>query len=80
MITLKRLNEVRQVAVSYTHLDVYKRQNLTFKGTMHSTLYGYKHYPIIISDSSEQAEGFLDNIRVEFEENTAILEDFGRCV
>lgn len=28
-------------------------------------------------DSSEQAEGFLDNIRVEFEENTAILEDFG---
>lgn len=44
---------------------------------MHSTLYGYKHYPIIISDSSEQAEGFLDNIRVEFEENTAILEDFG---
>lgn len=54
-----------------------KSTNLTFKGTMHSTLYGYKHYPIIISDSSEQAEGFLDNIRVEFEENTAILEDFG---
>ena len=55
-----------------------KSTNLTFKGTMHSTLYGYKHYPIIISDSSEQAEGFLDNIRVEFEENTAILEDLGR--
>lgn len=54
-----------------------KSTNLTFKGTMHSTLYGYKHYPIIISDSSEQAGGFLDNIRVEFEENTAILEDFG---
>lgn len=54
-----------------------KSTNLTFKGTMHATLYGYKHYPIIISDSSEQAEGFLDNIRVEFEENTAILEDFG---
>ena len=54
-----------------------KSTNLTFKGTMHSTLYGYKHSPIIISDSSEQAEGFLDNIRVEFEENTAILEDFG---
>lgn len=54
-----------------------KSTNLTFKGTMHSTLYGYKHYPIIISDSSEQAEGFLDNIRVEFEENSALLEDFG---
>lgn len=54
-----------------------KSTNLTFKGTMHSTLYEYKHYPIIISDSSEQAEGFLDNIRVEFEENAAIREDFG---
>lgn len=54
-----------------------KSTNLTFKGTMHSVLYGYKHYPIIISDSSEQAEGFLDNIRVELEENDAIREDFG---
>ena len=48
-----------------------------FKGTMHAVLYEYKHYPILISDSSEQAEGFLDNIRVEFEENPAIIEDFG---
>lgn len=54
-----------------------KSTTLTFKGTMHAALYEYKHYPIIISDSSEQAEGFLDNIRVEFEENQAILEDFG---
>lgn len=54
-----------------------KSTNLTFKGTMHAVLYEYKHYPIIISDSSEQAEGFLDNIRVEFEENPAIIEDFG---
>lgn len=54
-----------------------KSTTLTFKGTMHAVLYQYKHYPIIISDSSEQAEGFLDNIRVEFEENEAILEDFG---
>ncbi len=54
-----------------------KSTSLTFKGTIHATVYGYKHYPIIISDSSEQAEGFLDNIRVEFEENEALREDFG---
>ena len=73
--TISRLPVVRRaVAAPRGHA---KSTNLTFKGTMHSTLYGYKHYPIIISDSSEQAEGFLDNIRVEFEENTAILEDFG---
>ena len=72
---ISRLPGVRRaVAAPRGHA---KSTNLTFKGTMHSTLYGYKHYPIIISDSSEQAEGFLDNIRVEFEENTAILEDFG---
>ena len=73
--TISRLPGVRRaVAAPRGHA---KSTNLTSKGTMHSTLYGYKHYPIIISDSSEQAEGFLDNIRVEFEENTAILEDFG---
>ena len=73
--TISRVPGVRRaVAAPRGHA---KSTNLTFKGTMHSTLYGYKHYPIIISDSSEQAEGFLDNIRVEFEENTAILEDFG---
>lgn len=57
-----------------------KSTTLTFKGTMHSVLYEYKHYPIILSDSSEQAEGFLENIRVEFEENPAIREDFGDLV
>lgn len=57
-----------------------KSTNLTFKGTMHAVLYQYKHYPIIISDSSDQAEGFLDNIRAEFEENEAIREDFGDLV
>ncbi len=54
-----------------------KSTSLTFKGTIHAVAYEYKHYPIIISDSSEQAEGFLDNIRVEFEENEALREDFG---
>ena len=55
--TISRLPGVRRaVAAPRGHA---KSTNLTFKGTMHSTLYGYKHYPIIISDSSEQAEGFL---------------------
>lgn len=54
-----------------------KSTTLTFKGIMHAVLYGYKHYPIILSDSSDQAEGFLENIRVEFEENGLIREDFG---
>lgn len=57
-----------------------KSTSLTFKGTIHSIAYGYKHYPIIISDSSDQAEGFLENIRVEFEENEALREDFGNLV
>ncbi len=54
-----------------------KSTTLTFKGTVHAILYEYKHYPIIISDSSEQAEGFLDNIKVEFDENETIIKDFG---
>ena len=54
-----------------------KSTNLTFKGTAHAVLYQYKHYPIIISDSSEQSEGFLESIRVELEDNAAIREDFG---
>jgi len=54
-----------------------KSTNLTFKDTTHAILYAYKRYPIIISDSSDQAEGFLGSIREEFEENEAIQEDFG---
>ncbi|MEA4941910.1 MAG: phage terminase large subunit [Oscillibacter sp.] len=75
---ISRLPGVRRVtAAPRGHA---KSTNLTFKGTMHSVLYQYKHYPIIISDSSDQAEGFLENIRVEFEENSAIREDFGNLV
>lgn len=73
--TISRMEGVKHVvAAPRGHA---KSTNLTFKGTMHAGCYGYKHYSIIISDSSEQAEGFLDNIRVEFEENGFIIEDFG---
>lgn len=57
-----------------------KSTTLTFKGVMHAVLYEYKHYPIIISDSSEQAEGFLESIKVEFEDNELLKEDFGDLV
>lgn len=57
-----------------------KSTNLTFKGSLHAIVYGYKHYPIILSDSSDQAESFLDAIRVELEENEMIREDFGDIV
>lgn len=54
-----------------------KSTNFTFKDTIHAVLYGYKHYCIIISDSSEQAEGFLEDIKTELEDNGDIITDFG---
>lgn len=57
-----------------------KSTNLTFKDTVHAVCYEYKHYVLILSDSSDQAESFLENIREEFEENESIREDFGDLV
>lgn len=57
-----------------------KSTNFTFKDTLHAVLYAYKHYILILSDSSEQAESFLENIREEIEENERIQEDFGNLV
>lgn len=54
-----------------------KSTTFTFKDTLHASAYGYKHYVIILSDSSDQAEGFLTDIKTEYEENAAIREDFG---
>lgn len=54
-----------------------KSTNFTFKGSLHAVLYGYKHYILILSDSSDQAEGFLEDIKTELEENGNILMDFG---
>lgn len=54
-----------------------KSTNLTFSDTLHATLYRYKHYILILSDSSDQAEGFLADIKNELEENIAITADFG---
>ncbi|MEA4892636.1 MAG: phage terminase large subunit [Peptococcaceae bacterium] len=54
-----------------------KSTTFTFKDSLHAILYEYKHYLLILSDSTEQAEGFLGDIKAELEENSYILEDFG---
>ncbi|WP_431602542.1 hypothetical protein [Ruminiclostridium papyrosolvens] len=56
-----------------------KSTTFTFKDTLHASVYAYKHYVIILSDSSDQAEGFLTDIKTEYEENAAIREDFEIC-
>ena len=57
-----------------------KSTTFTFKDSIHGAVYEYKHYIIILSDSSEQAEGFLTDIKTEFEENAALKEDFGDLI
>ena len=54
-----------------------KSTTFTFKDSIHAAVYAYKHYEIILSDSSDQAEGFLTDIKTEMEENAALREDFG---
>ncbi len=54
-----------------------KSTNFTFKDSLHAALYLYKHYIIILSDSSDQAEGFLSDIKTEMEDNQEIRLDFG---
>lgn len=57
-----------------------KSTNLTFKSVLHSVLYKYKNYVIIISDTYDQAKSFVQSIRDELEDNENILEDFGDLV
>ncbi|GAB6100425.1 phage terminase large subunit [Halanaerocella petrolearia] len=54
-----------------------KSTTFTFKDSLHAILYEYKHYILILSDSSDQAKGFLSDIKIELEENKAVQEDFG---
>lgn len=73
--TISRLKGSRQVvAAPRGHA---KSTNFTFKDSLHAVLYGYKHYLLILSDSSDQAEGFLEDIKTELEENGNIIMDFG---
>lgn len=54
-----------------------KSTTFTFKDSLHAALYAYKHYILILSDSTEQAEVFLEDIKTELEDNAYIIEDFG---
>ena len=54
-----------------------KSTSFTFKDALHAAIYGYKRYIIILSDSSDQADGFLADIKTEIEDNGVIREDFG---
>lgn len=73
--TISRMKGSRQVvAAPRGHA---KSTNFTFKDSLHAILYEYKHYILILSDSSEQAEGFLDDIKTELEDNANIIMDFG---
>lgn len=75
VLVIRRLPGCRRaVAAPRGHA---KSTNLTFKDTIHAIVYEYKPYIIILSDSSDQAHGFLADIREELEENQAIREDFG---
>lgn len=77
-VTVKRISRMkgckRAIAAPRGHA---KSTSFTFKDDIHAILYQYKHYILILSDSSDQAEGFLENIREELEENERIVEDFG---
>lgn len=68
---ISRLKGSRQVvAAPRGHA---KSTNFTFKDSLHAILYAYKHYILILSDSSEQAEGFLDDIKTELEDNANMI-------
>lgn len=41
------------------------------------SVYGHKKYTLIVSDTSDQADAFLVNIRTEFEDNHKLIEAFG---
>lgn len=72
---ISRLKGSRQVvAAPRGHA---KSTNLTFKDSIHAILYEYKHYVMILSDSSDQAESFLEDIKTELEDNVNIINDFG---
>lgn len=43
-------------------------------------VYKKKHFIVLLSDTSSQAEEFLSNIRNEIESNTRLIGDFGKLV
>lgn len=81
LVENEEINKMQGCKVSITAPRGHaKSTNFTFKDTLHACLYKYKNYILILSDSSEQAEGFLDDIKTELEENELIKKDFGNMV
>lgn len=54
-----------------------KSTRWSFVFPLHCALYGLKHFIILLSDSSTQAEGNLAHIKEAVEANEYILEDWG---
>lgn len=54
-----------------------KSTRWSFIFPLHCALYGLKHFIILLSDSSTQAEGNLSHIKETIENNEYILEDWG---
>lgn len=40
-------------------------------------IYEYKHYIVLVSDTADQANDFIGNIKTELEDNDRLIEDFG---
>jgi predicted phage terminase large subunit-like protein len=45
-----------------------------------AAVYQHKHYIIVVSDTVDQAQDFLSNIRTEIEDNELLRNDFGELV
>lgn len=50
---------------------------VSFVVTLWAAVYGKKHYILLISDTSSQADAFLLAVKTELEENTLLKNDFG---
>lgn len=50
---------------------------ISFALPLWCALYEHKHYIIVASDTADQANDFLTNIKNELEDNDLIVEDFG---
>jgi predicted phage terminase large subunit-like protein len=55
-----------------------KSTQLTLGLPLYCTLYGLKHFIVLVSDTEDQASGYLEAIQEEMDENVAIIEDFGQ--
>lgn len=57
-----------------------KSTRWSFIFPLHCALYGLKHFIVLLSDSSTQAEGNLSHIKDSIENNPYIIEDWGNLV